>query len=1423
MRINTHLRFIFLVFILSVFAKVVYADDITEEVRNKLPKMLGANNVGTDFWITFNPCWETDDPLKNDLRVYVSCGIKTLVTVEVPGKSFKTTKMTIPNDIIEFRLDPGKGQCYQKDDKVPPEPERVYQGYGVHVYADYPIVVYGVTRYHYTSDGFLAIPVSSLGKEYIIASYADPTSNTGQWLPSYCGIVAAHDNTEVRFTLGGNGNTKTAGGMKPGDYKTEILNQGDVWLIGSLGAFADLSGSKIRASRPVAVLSGNFCAYIPSDKAACDYICEMELPTNTWGNDYHVSRIFTRLNNSIIKVFAKKPMTKLYRDGKQIGYIFAAGGMEGNGFQEMRAAEPYNQPKVSVISGDNPISVTQYNPGQQDDNVVSDPFQLVLTPLQQYQNEIVFNTPGVSGSGFESNYINIVYEANADGSMPQGLEFAKVENGVFTWVPLRDLSPAPGDRFAYDVEGKPFYSKIYKLDGDGVYKIRSDKLFTAYAYGFSSWDSYGFPTSVALGDLEKPDTLPPIPKWTQNTCTGDIFDGTVEDMPKDPEVRSNLSMIVFDPENSVNYRFWYKKFVPGEDFKTTWTLEVIDKLKEAVAFITYTDRRGNDTTIMIKYTPPKITMRPATVNFGSLKLGDVVEKSVWVINYSEDEPITITTVTLEKKNQHFQIMNLNVPYTLNPQDSIEVRIRFTADSIGSYADSVGTGDTCIFFYKPYIYAKVGQAQIDVTNIDFGLNVPVNTTVNKSFTITNTGSSELVITGYSLLNHADVYSSNLPKITPDNPLIIPPYSDNSKTFIVSFTPLNPVQYIDQIVFTSDAVSGDNVCEINGGGIKADLASTSINWKPLRINRSPYPATPSFSDCNDGGFRLMNPGTQEVRITSLEVVDAVPAEANDMFQFDRNQFQGFTIQPGGDIVIPINFVPTAIGNYYLKVRFVNSTSNIVESSFTGTGIQPRISITPTVDFGTTTVDDFISSPNTNTITVRNEGHTFGDSLVLSDIRVTSGVINEDMTQYSADGFKYNKAALGLPRTLHQNDEFTFPAYFVAHRTGDVNVAVTTLSDAEADQTSNWHGFGISQQPRVEGGTVDHPICVNKQATITCRLTIDGTGGNIRIDSIRFADPNMSQFVFEDPTILEEFYMEVGQSRPFNVIFSSSAPGFYSNDIIVYTNSLDYPVLRTTVSGTAVDYHRATESKMNKSAVNIGDKSIVYTIAMAPGVSIDPRALNLKKVKFTVDFKTDFIKTTKDNINATNGYVIEDLVFETDDVNKNQHIEFVLNASVGTFNDAEDLVYITMESFLPWFLEDNQNLGINTTTKIYHTSQPLETDCITLTSDSTSISLNNYCSSSLRPLVVAKGSYDFAPIVPNPINDLGGEIKFSLAFDGMVDINVYNINGEVVASIIHQSLANGSYSVRIPVEKLSSGRYWVKMSSGGYEKVQELIIAK
>jgi len=489
-------------------------------IQKELPLLLNssnASNAGTQFNMAFHPCWEETGG-NNAIRIYVSSAVATRVTMEIPGRGMVEQKVTTPNDVIAFHLLPATAQPYSKTDRVRPRPTAIYRGQAVIITSDDPVICYGVTRYQYTSDGYLAIPVTGLGTEYVVSSFGDPVNsdetNRFQWLTSYTSIVGIYDNTRVDFRLGGHERTwvprngyEENEALKPGQSMREYLDAGDIWLIPAMGNSADLTGSYVRANKPVGVIGGSFCAYIPLHISACDFIIEQDLPIHTWGNHYHVTPIARRVKNSYVSIFAKENNTTVYRDGiPWLSVSQGKGGIIDQGYIQRRISNTNDPLKGYTLSSepDKPIAVTQYNTGMSDDGVPTDPFQMVLTPMEQFQTEIVFNTPGINDEySFVHNHLNVVYLGAPEGGIPDDMEFGEVKNSVITWKRLNTMDGFPG----YPLwttpreDGRQYFAKQINLPGDGVYRFRADEPFAAYAYGGSNWDSYGFPTSVALADF----------------------------------------------------------------------------------------------------------------------------------------------------------------------------------------------------------------------------------------------------------------------------------------------------------------------------------------------------------------------------------------------------------------------------------------------------------------------------------------------------------------------------------------------------------------------------------------------------------------------------------------------------------------------------------------------------------------------------------------------------------------------------------------------------------------------------------------------------------------------------------------------------------------------------------------------------------
>ncbi len=78
------------------------------------------------------------------------------------------------------------------------------------------------------------------------------------------------------------------------------------------------------------------------------------------------------------------------------------------------------------------------------------------------------------------------------------------------------------------------------------------------------------------------------------------------------------------------------------------------------------------------------------------------------------------------------------------------------------------------------------------------------------------------------------------------------------------------------------------------------------------------------------------------------------------------------------------------------------------------------------------------------------------------------------------------------------------------------------------------------------------------------------------------------------------------------------------------------------------------------------------------------------------------------------------------------------------------------------------------------------------------------------------------PNPFNP-STTISFSLDRDGFVALNVYDVAGRVVATILNKSMTAGTYDVGFNASGLSSGVYFYKLKTAEQEMTKKMILLR
>lgn len=1476
-------------FLISAGMNIVRAEDTEEEIKRKLPMIYGANNVGKDFWFSIPPVYDQASGGDNYLKFFIISPVKTVVHFEVPALGINYTYDAKPNQVVPVNLTPASIQPFYHGDSQKSPPTKVYSGRGLHIYSKDPLVVYVMARYVYTSDGFLAIPTNALGKNYVVAAFPEMGWNSGSnggHFPPWVMITAPYENTDVTFTMGGsfggNDALKMPGGkkVKTGEtIKSPKLKKGDVWCLTIENFFNDPTGSKVTSNKPISMVCGHFCPNIPVGNQWCDYSVEAVNPAETWGTTIHVPMIPKRRYSGLIRLFAKEDDTDIYRDGAFFTNIAKAGGAgEGTAYAEERVWPFPDWPKRATFTANKPFNIVYYNPGVQEDgagglaNVNSDPFWMAMTPVEQYQNEIIFCTPNSQGgTPFTENYMNLVFELNEFGLMPEDMEFGEVLGETIDWTPVSAKFGASFEVMHGEYKGKKYGTKVVTLPSNGVFKVRSPKQkFSCYSFGYSSYDSYGFPTSAGLANLEFQDTLPPtVIKDPQ--CDGTVKGATVTDQPfpgknsgvgKDPE-RSEMHDIYMITSESYNYEYEYTEFIPGEVTTTTWSLKVEDLTKDARAVLLFTDKAGNETLDTTIYTAPKmaIDMPAQGEDFGQFKNTDgSVTRTYTVRNLSETSSLELTKLNLKSNNQGFsyKLPGWSIPASIEPLGSRPIEITFTpsdpniGDKVELY-DSIGIGTECVFAYYREARALMGAPCIAVGDWKFP-PVRVGNPQTKNLAIKNDGNAPLRITGYSgpAQTNFKLLTVALLNASPANPVIIA--AGQVFPFDVEFTPTADITYVDQIVFTSDAPTTcsdfDPVCLLEGSGTSANLTTVGYDWKERTIDRPAFPRGPY--DTKEGGTQVLslvfeNSGTNAVKINGIALeASSVQGDALAFLDINGNPLAtsplfgpGKMDVPGKDtdgnpgrFEVPVLFRPRQLGPHFARFTFSNTENVSVSADFAGVGIAPVVDVTD-VAYAATIVQD-VNNPSAGTATITNTLHDYDDVLTITDIQ--GGVISENMTTFGSTGFRFDKSAITFPIELQPGETYQIPGQFVSTSANAVSSPLTLVSDAYdagsgIDAVSNWTGSGLAQSSTISG---DNGVtCINSSLLLTSVYT---NTGDLPVNvTFSVEEPNSNPAVTVN--LLTPNATSVAPGATVNVqmsAFASAVVTNYTFQIVATTDEVITSARPSNIYKADVIVSTQAFTRTSSATVSIPESRMgtefKYTMALDGSTDITPA--NVSAMNVEIRYKKDYIfgnaKTLK-AIGQFAGFSVENLESnKVDDLTGERIITFSLVAPAGEVFATQGgaMAEITFISLLPSFDELTKTGVIPTKEdiRINHTITVDDAGCYTPGAASNPmIDIAEICVPNLRSLIITGKKFNSGALAPSPVTASGANINYSVPYELPVTINVYASSGELISTVVDGKVQTGDHSIALPIEKMTNGAYFYEMVAGPYKASHKFVVNK
>lgn len=380
------------------------------------------------------------------------------------------------------------------------------------VVSDVPVLAYQWNTYGTgieTTDATLLLPVTTLDSTYIGAvwPYTSEADGHAEYTRGYLTVVATQDDTVVTFTpTSAIEAGESVPALLPGvESEPFVLDAFDVIQIQPSTPLADITGTLISASAPVAVFGGHECAFVPDGEyGSCDHVEEQLLPTSAWGTEAVLARYPARRartdssDPAIWRVVAgADDMTVFFDppvDGLGESYRFTA---RGDLLQFESPTHHYVRGELdtSTAGGETEAPFMAYQmmtgrcyPGKTCSGSTTsyewgDPMMLLVPPAGQYLDRYVFNT---------DNQFDFDYDQ------------AVVIRSRGTTVEIECIGPLSDDDFQR-VGSSRYEVGHFSLDDpdgsgcvDGTHRLTSSQPVGLLVVGYDMANSYGYLGGVGV-------------------------------------------------------------------------------------------------------------------------------------------------------------------------------------------------------------------------------------------------------------------------------------------------------------------------------------------------------------------------------------------------------------------------------------------------------------------------------------------------------------------------------------------------------------------------------------------------------------------------------------------------------------------------------------------------------------------------------------------------------------------------------------------------------------------------------------------------------------------------------------------------------------------------------------------------------------
>jgi hypothetical protein len=335
----------------------------------------------------------------------------------------------------------------------------------------------------YSNDASLLLPATALTGSYTALAWPSQTESGRSTGSGFIAITATEDGTNVEVR--GAGSIEPGAGMSSSGGSVK-LDRGDVLELVA-GADSDISGTRVRADKPVQVISGQSCAYVPNKGVPnCDHIEEAMFPEDALGASYVVTMpmVITFPDSKTPTPYVLRASAIL--DGTAITFdpaVHAPVTLDAGEYVDVELTED-TVANVLVKSG-RPFQIATYMVGQSalpGGSILGDPSLSLAIPIEQFRSSYLFTAP----TSYDINFATVI----AKRGTRVRIDDAVLGASAFTPVGSSDYGVA---QFVLD-------------ESKAVHSLEADQEVGLTVYGYGRYTSYMYPGGADLDRI----TVPPI-------------------------------------------------------------------------------------------------------------------------------------------------------------------------------------------------------------------------------------------------------------------------------------------------------------------------------------------------------------------------------------------------------------------------------------------------------------------------------------------------------------------------------------------------------------------------------------------------------------------------------------------------------------------------------------------------------------------------------------------------------------------------------------------------------------------------------------------------------------------------------------------------------------------------------------------------